>query len=289
MERIVDAAPGVRLWSERAGPSSGEPVLLIMGANASGLTWPDDLVARLATRHPVIRYDHRDTGRSTWGFDEAPYSIADLATDAVEVLDAWGADRAHAVGMSMGATLVQLLALDHPDRLLSMTMLCASALGAESLPGPAPGLLRMWDELDDPRDDAGELAWRVEHWRLLNGRSLPFDAAGFRALEERILRHTGHPDSPTAHARADLDGLDRGAELSGVAVPALVIEGPADPVNPPPHSEFLAAALGDGRLVSVPGMGHALGGAVVAAVADAILDHTAARWVAPLPGCSPSA
>ena len=86
--------------------------MLIMGANASGVAWPDTLVDRLAARHRVIRYDHRDTGRSTRAFAAHPYAIRDLAGDAIAVLDALGINRAHVVGMSMGGTLVQLLLVE---------------------------------------------------------------------------------------------------------------------------------------------------------------------------------
>ncbi|WP_214366423.1 alpha/beta fold hydrolase [Pseudonocardia sp. H11422] len=283
MERFVDVAPGVRLWAEDFAPhgdavdGSAEPLLLITGANASGLAWPDPLIEQLTERHRVIRYDHRDTGRSTWAFDEHPYAISDLADDAVAVLDAFGIERAHVVGMSMGGILAQLLLLDHPDRLLSATVLCTTALGSgrSALPDPDPALLTLWQELDRPRDREAEIAWRVEHWRALNGTGTPFDADEFRALEERVIAHAGRHDNPAAHARAAQTGLDRGAELADVDVPALVIEAPEDPVNPPPHSGHLSRALGRGRLVRVPGMGHALNSTVVAPVAAAILTQTA--------------
>jgi pimeloyl-ACP methyl ester carboxylesterase len=285
METFVEVADGYRLWVEDGG-GEGPPLLLVMGANASGLTWPDALVTRLRRRHRVIRYDHRDTGRSTWGFDERPYAIADLAGDAVVVLDALGVDRAHVVGMSMGGTLVQLLLLDHPDRLRSATVFCTSALGAglaagdgaaaPDLPDPDPELLELWSHLGDPRTTAAELDFRVEHWRLLNGATAPFDPAEFRRLEEALMAHAGRPDSPFAHARADQGGLQRGDELAAVTVPTLVIEAPADPVNPPPHAAHLAAVIGGATLVTVPGMGHALSATVVGPVADAVLAHTAA-------------
>lgn len=276
MERFVDAAPGVQLWSERVGPVTGDPVLLLAAANTSGLAWPDELLARLTERHPVIRYDHRDTGRSTWGFDDAPYTVAELAADAVAVLDAWEADRAHVVGMALGGTLGQLLLLDHPHRLCTATLLCARGLAAAGeLPGPGPSLQRLWQELDDPRDDDGEIAWRIEHWRLLHGPTVPFDPAEFRALETRILAHTGHPVSPSAHTRLDPPDPRRAAELVAATVPTLVVEAEADPVNPPPHGQRLARSIGGARLLRIPGMGHAVGAGVAAAVADAILEHTA--------------
>ena len=78
----------------------------------------------------MIAYDHRDTGRSTWAFDARPYAIRDLADDALAVLDAFGVERAHIVGMSMGGVLVQLLLADHPERLLSATVFCTAALGS---------------------------------------------------------------------------------------------------------------------------------------------------------------
>lgn len=132
--------------------------------------------------------------------------------------------------------------------------------------------------MDDPRDDEGELDWRVEHWRLLHGTGSPFDAASFRALEQRAIAHSGRPESATAHAHLDPAGLDRGAELPAVAVPTLVVEGPHDPVHPPPHSEHLAARVGrtgrPARLVRIPGMGHAVGAAEAGPLAAALLEHT---------------
>lgn len=276
MERFVEVEPGIRLWVEESGDPAGEPLLLVMGANASGLTWPDALVSALGSRHRVIRYDHRDTGRSTWAFDSRPYPITRLADDAVAVLDAVGARRAHVVGMSLGGTLVQLLLLDHPERLITATLWSTAALGAwnSELPGPDPALLAMWEHLGEVRDPETELDWRVEHWRLLRGDG-PFDAEEFRALERRIIAHTGRSIGPSAHAEADPSGLDRGAELAAVRTPTLVIEAPEDPVNPPPHAAHIAAALGNAaELVVVPTLGHAIGADVVPALTGAILRHT---------------
>lgn len=311
MHCFVDVAPGYRLWAEDIpGPAAdSEVVLLIMGANASGTVWPDAFLERLAERYRVIRYDHRDTGQSTCAFDDWPYSVADLAEDAIMVLDAFDVDRAHVVGMSLGGVLVQLLLLDFPDRLLSATVLCTAALGSglateetgtgqtatgqacaarhraaepepeaepeEELPGPDRALLRMWLELGDERDLVAELDWRVEHWRLLNGTGTEFDAESFRELEERVIAHSGRIEPATAHAYAYRDGLDRGDELAAVEVPTLVVEAPEDPVNPPPHAAHLAAAIGSSRLVTIPGMGHALNPPVIEPLAAAILDHTA--------------
>lgn len=253
------------LWAEVSGCMEESAVLLVAGANASGLMWPQGLVEWLGINHKVIRYDHRDTGRSTHRFDEAPYPIPRLADDAVAVLDAAGVQKAHVVGMSMGGVLTQLMALDHPDRLLSGTAIGTTALGSglaagvgDSLPPPDPRLLEVWERLGDPRDPEAEVAFRVEHWRILNGSVLSFDADEFADHERAVIEHTGTHRAATAHARAEQVGLDRGDELADVTVPFLVVEAPEDPINPPPHSAHLAETLGNGRLVTVPGMGHAL-------------------------------
>jgi pimeloyl-ACP methyl ester carboxylesterase len=290
VESFVDVAPGVRLWVEDiepTGPHPGEPLLLVMGANASGLVWPDALVAQLAEHHRVIRYDHRDTGRSTATFEDAPYGVTDLADDAIAVLDALDVPRAHVAGMSMGGMLVQLLLLDHPDRIATATVFATGPLpSAEpsptpAPPGPDPALLRLWAELDDPRDLEGEIAWRVEHWRLLNGSGTLFDPAEFRALEERVIAHSGRHDPVVAHARMDTAGLERGAELAAVSVPTLVIEAPEDPAFPPPNASVLARSLGHGRMVRIPGMGHAINRTVISPLAAAILTQTTRAAAAP--------
>lgn len=290
MEHFVDAAPGVRLWAEERGGADASPLLLVMGAQASGLGWPDELVDLLTSRHRVIRYDHRDTGRSTWAFDQRPYPLSELAGDALTVLDALDVHRAHIVGMSMGGMLAQLLIADRPDRLLSATLIGTSALSTapyvqpdetrtppEELPGIAPRLLEMWSR---PVADLGldaEVERRVEHWRVLGGDQLPFDPEYARDLERKIIAHTGHYTTGTAHARADASDLDRTEQLARTTVPTLVVSAPAEPVFPPPHPHHLAQAIQGAHIVDIPGMGHALPREVHAPLAAAILDHTTKR------------
>ncbi|WP_258174736.1 alpha/beta fold hydrolase [Actinopolyspora mortivallis] len=282
METTVRVDENCRLWVQSRGDEHAVPVLLVMGANTSGLGWPERFVDELAERYRVVRYDHRDTGRSSRVFDEHPYAIRDLATDAVAVLDALDIERAHVVGMSMGGVLVQLLLLDHPHRLRSATLFGSAALGAQlaggseegdGLPGVDPRLLAMWERIFEQRSPEEELAWRVEHWRLLNGDVLEFDPDWFRELERRIMAHSGTHRESWAHASADTGGLDRGDELIGVTTPTLVIEAPEDPVAPPPHAEYLARALGGAKRVEIPGMGHALGEPVLGPLVSTIRRH----------------
>ncbi|WP_030620168.1 alpha/beta fold hydrolase [Streptomyces sclerotialus] len=287
-ERYVEVAPGVRLWTEQRGAADAPPLLLIMGAQASGLGWPDELVDTLAAHHRVIRYDHRDTGRSPWAFDERPYRITDLAEDALGVLDGLGVARAHVVGLSLGGMLAQLLIADHPERLLSATLMGTCALSTTDyvrtdgtrvpvteLPGIAPEILEAWAQPVEDRGPEAELDRRVAHWRLLTGGGIPFDATYFRALEQRIIAHAGRYDTNGAHGRADDSGMLRTAELARTEVPTLVVRASAEPVFPPPHAEHLAQVIGHGtRLVDIPGMGHALPREVLDPLAGALLEHT---------------
>lgn len=250
---------------------TGTPVLLVMGAASDGETWPAGLVSALAASHRVIRYDHRDTGLSTHGFSVNPYPLTALATDAVAILDALAVPAAHVVGMSMGGTLVQLLLLDHPERLLSASLFCTGPLGGDpSLPGPSAELLAFWEHLGDERTPEEEIAWRVEHWRLLNGGSLPFSVEEFTARERASIARAGLHQEVPAHALADQAGLDR--PLTGITTPTLVVEAPADPAYPPPNAAVLAAAIGSSaRLVTIPGMGHALPSSVIEPLASELL------------------
>lgn len=216
MQQTVEVAPGVHLWSEARGPADAPALLLIMGAQASGLGWPEELVDALAARHRVIRYDHRDAGRSTWSYDAHPYRINDLAEDALAVLDAYGVARAHVVGMSLGGMLAQLLLADHPERILSATLFSTCALSekpltapdgtetaAADLPAIDPRVLEMWARPVEDHGLEAELDRRVEHWQVLSGTELPFHADEMRERERRIIEHAGRYDVSTAHGRAD--------------------------------------------------------------------------------------
>lgn len=290
-ERLIPAGE-VTLWSEDFGEPTAPALLLIMGANASAMGWPDEFVALLASGGlHVIRYDHRDTGRSTSrSFVEHPYTLADLARDAIHVLEGYGITSAHVFGFSMGGTLGQVLALDYRERLRTLTLAATAALDVDfvgnitrafsgepspdGLPTPDPEILRVLSQrAGSGRDRAAELDRRVAEWRALSGEELPFDAEEFRRWEERGIDHAGSLVQPSAHALATPVPLARGAELRGITTPTLVIQGPKDPLNPPPHGRHLAESIPGARLVELPGMGHALPRAVHRPLADAILAH----------------
>jgi pimeloyl-ACP methyl ester carboxylesterase len=290
-ERVIPSGD-VRIWAEDIGSPDGQPLLLVMGANASSEIWPDEFVALLAGGGcRVIRYDHRDTGRSTCrDFGAHPYSVADLAGDALAVLDGFDLAGAHVVGLSMGGTIGQLLALDHRERLRSLTLMLTAALDVDfvgnirramsgepspdGLPVPDRHVLEVLFRRAEPvAGREAELDRRVAEWRALSGPALPFDAAGFRRWEERAMAHAGTHVQSSIHGLATPVPTSRGAELGGVTTPTLVIQGELDPLNPPPHGRHLAELIPGARLAEVPGLGHALPGAVHRTIAGLVLEH----------------
>jgi len=291
-ERLVGSSE-VELWTEDFGSPADPPLLLIMGANASALAWPDPFVELLAAggRH-VVRYDHRDTGQSTRrDFAQHPYTLNDLAADAVRVLDGWGFASAHVVGLSLGCTLGQLLVLDHRERVRTLTVLCGAAVDVDfvgnlqrslrgepspdGLPTPDRAVLEVLGRRAQPATSREEeLDRRVAEWRALSGDAVAFDAAEFRRWEERAIDHAGTWAQPFAHALATTVPLSRGAELRTVSTPTLVIQAMRDPLNPPPHGRHLADLIPGARLAEIPGMGHALPSAIHQTLAQQILEHT---------------
>jgi len=270
----------VTICSETFGDRGDPAVLLIMGAMASMLWWPDGFCARLARAGRfVIRYDNRDTGRST-GYEPgtATYTVDDLAADAVGVLDEHRVARAHVVGMSMGGGIAQVVALAYPERVASVTAISASAVGEENpdLPGPTAEYMEhaaAFDDLD--WSDTQALAdLIVEDARQLAGTRHPFDEAAARELVTRDLERAIDPRRLANHGSI---GGDEGRwKVGRLAVPLLVIHGSADPLLPHPHGVALAEAVPGATLVTIEGGGHELHERDWDQILGAIVAHTAA-------------
>lgn len=294
-ERMVPAGE-LQLWTEEFGDPDDPAVLLLMGAGAQGVQWNDGFVRRLvAGGRRVIRYDHRDAGRSsTVDFATHPYTVADMAADALAVLDGLGVEQAHCVGASLGGVIAQRLAVTHPDRVLTLTALASSPLGTDmaAIVGrAAAGLPPLPDQLPPPTgellavlasappaaatDLEGYLSARMPLWRVLHGPELPYDEDEYRAMETRVYERARDLSAALNHTLAGAAGSGAADELAGVAVPTLVLHGTADPMFPYPHAEALAAAIPGARLVPLPGMGHTLPSALDGRLAEEVLRHTA--------------
>lgn len=262
-----------------------DPALLLIGAATwSRDWWDDELCRRLADRgRLVVRYDHRDTGRSTSYPPGSPgYDSTDLTADAVAVLDALGLDRAHVVGLSMGGGIAQRLALEHPDRPTTLTLISTSPIDPtiEALPGMDADILATFT-VESPEPDWTDrdavVTWIVENERPFAGPG-SFDEARLRAVAERAFDRTETMASSMSNHFVVADDRPPAdlslARLAGI--PTLVLHGTADPMFPPAHGRALAAAIPDAQLVELDDVGHQLPPERTwDVVVDALIEHTA--------------
>lgn len=282
VERMI-GANGVELCCEAFGDPAATPVLLVMGIGASMLWWEEGFCRMLAGRGRfVLRYDHRDTGRSvTYPLRRPGYTGADLVADAAGVLDAYGIPAAHVVGVSAGGAFAQLLALDFADRVRSLTLISASPVlpvGRE-LPPPTVEFMRfVTTAVVDWSDSGAVIQYLVDFSRVLAGRERVFDEGGARDLVQRDVERARN-----AVARQNHDTLAEGERaqgpLSSITAPALAIHGTADPMFPVEHGRALAEEIPGARLLLLEGAGHGVYRADWETIVHAIVEHTAGnRW-----------
>jgi pimeloyl-ACP methyl ester carboxylesterase len=282
-ERIVPAN-GVELCVETFGDRADPAILLIMGAAASMVSWEDEFCERLAGGSRfVIRYDHRDTGRSvTYEPGAPPYTLRDLATDALGVLDAFDLTGAHLVGMSMGGAIAQIVALDHPDRVASLILISTSPAAPgprdPDLPGMSEEARARFNELAEPdwSNRSAAIDYVVGIERACAGRSPYIDEAAMRVLATRIVDRTLNIESSMKNHVVMDSGGDRWRDrLSTVRAPTLVIHGTEDPVLPYGNALALVKEILGARLLTLEGAGHELPRPVWDVALPAILQHTA--------------
>ncbi len=242
------------------GAASDPAVLLIAGSGSSMDWWEPAFCRQLADGgRYVIRYDHRDTGDApSYPPGEPGYTGEDLITDALAVLDELGVRAAHLVGISMGGALAQVLTLDHPDRVLSLTAIATSAAaGDDDVPGMAPEAVAAYAELSDPdwADDAAVVEYIVHSQRILSAE--PFDEDEAREVATIAVGRTKNNESSQRNHHATRDGSGPWRHRLGeITVPTLVLHGDADPLFPLPHGEALAREIPGARLVVLPNTGH---------------------------------
>jgi pimeloyl-ACP methyl ester carboxylesterase len=262
--RSLDVVTGdVRLAVETFGSPVDPPVVLVMGATASMLWWPESFCSAIADRgYFVVRYDHRDTGRSTTGEPgEVTYSAEDLASDLVGVMDGLGLGSAHLVGMSLGGYLSQIVAVRHPDRVVSLSLLASEPLGVE--PGTLPGIddrfMAHFATLADLdwQDAAAVEEFLVEIGRLSAGSPDRFDEAATRARVAAEIQRASNIASAFNHGLVGANDDWTGA-TDDITQPTLVIHGALDPILPLPNGRALATLIAGARLHVLPRTGHEL-------------------------------
>ena len=276
-ERLIDVHDA-RLCTESFGDPADPPILLVAGLGSSMLWWPAEFCRLLAGRGRfVIRYDQRDTGRSTTNEPGRPaYTAGDLRTDAVAVLDAYRLAGAHLVGVSAGGALVQLLALDVPDRVWSLVLISTSPAvpGDRNLPGPTAAFGEFVGSATvDWADAQSVVEYLAAYARVLAGEERPFDEAEAREFVERDVARADDVAALQNHDLLEHDDW-AGGPLSSIRAPTLVIHGTADPMFPLPHGHALAGEIPTARLVVLEGAGHGLERADWDTVIDEIATHT---------------
>ena len=244
------------------------------------MVWWDDSLCRILSGSGcfVIRYDHRDTGRSVTYEPGCPgYTGAELVADAAGVLDAYGIASAHVVGISAGGAFAQTLALQFPDRVRSLVLISTSPVtsGHRDLPPPTGrfGQFASTATVDwSDRDSVVE--YLVGYTRVLAGDQRPFDEARVRDL---VCDEVERARDFAARRNHDLlaEGESQGAPLSLISAPTLVIHGTADPMFPVEHGQALAQEIPDARLLKLNGAGHGIDPVDQKTIEAAIIDHTA--------------
>jgi pimeloyl-ACP methyl ester carboxylesterase len=287
-ERMITVR-GVRLCAESFGDPGQPPVLLIMGTGASMLWWEEDFCLKLAAGGRfVIRYDHRDTGRSvTYEPGHPGYNSGDLVEDAVGVLDAFGIHAAHLVGASAGGALAQLVALDHPSRISTLTLISTTfALSTpcgRDLPGPTREFIRFLQAAHpDGTDNDSMVDHLVSYAEMLTGGRRPFPEREVRELVQADVHRAHNPASAQNHELLEDAPRDH-PPLASIRVPTLVVHGAADPMFPLPHGQALAEEIPGARLLVLPNSGHGVERADWTALTSAIREHTARQPPPPAP------
>ncbi len=287
-------ANGISIEVEDSG-GSGPAVLLVMGLGMQLVAWPQGFVQALVEAgFRVIRHDNRDVGLSAH-FDElgvpnlmwaltqarlgftprAPYQLADMAHDAIGVLDALGVEQAHVLGVSMGGMIAQRVALAAPQRVRSLTSIMSSS-GARGLPNPRPEVLRAL--LARPKNDTP--AARLEHaMALLRLIGSPGFATTDEELKRSVLAAAARGVNRAGVARQLLAiGADtrRAAALQRISAPTLVLHGKADPLVPFACGADTARRIPGAKLVAIDDMGHDLAPGLLPLLLAPLLDHLVA-------------
>jgi pimeloyl-ACP methyl ester carboxylesterase len=269
--RIAEAN-GISIAYETIGNPSNPPVLLVMGLGGQMIAWPDELCEALVVRRVhVIRFDNRDVGLSTHfskvpipspvgalvGAGPPPYRIADMADDAVGLLGALGIESAHVVGASMGGFIAQTLALRHPTRVRSLTLIMTST-GSRLVGLPKPKVLARMARRRTVVDRASAVDALVETFRLIGSPGYPFDESAMRDLGARSFDRSFDPGGYLRQMAAISAQQNRTRALFQVRVPTVVLHGLDDPLVGVSGGLAVARAIRGSRFVGFPGMGHDL-------------------------------
>jgi pimeloyl-ACP methyl ester carboxylesterase len=278
---------GIDIAYQRLGNPDAPVVLLIMGVGAQSIAWPDAFCHALVDRSlHVIRFDNRDVGLSTHLTDAPPpdlpaalagdlasvsYRLSDMAADTVGLLDVLGFEKAHVAGASMGGAIAQTMAIEHPDRVRSLTSMM-STTGNMSVGQPSPDVLR--EVFSGPpavtRDEV--IQRTVRAFRAVGSPGYPHDETEVAARAGRAYDRCYDPIGVARQAIATVASGDRTKRLRHLEVPTLVIHGLADRMCDVSGGRATAEAIPGAELVLIEGMGHDLAPGLRSQLAERIAE-----------------
>jgi pimeloyl-ACP methyl ester carboxylesterase len=286
-------ANGITIAYEDFGSEQDEAMLLIMGNGTQLTAWPIELIEELVRRgYRVVVYDNRDVGLST-KFDQAgtpdaravieakiagkpsllPYSLDDMAKDAVGLLDALGIKKAHVVGVSMGGMIAQLVAADHPEHTFSLSSIMSTS-GNPEVPFPAkPEAVSKMPKPVPNGDEKAIIANAFKAIQIMAGPVYPPDEKRVRDLIARSMKRSADRDGMARHNALSALGLfeDRRTKLRTIKVPTVVVHGAEDPLMSVEGGKDTVANIPGAELRIIPGMGHDLPIPLAKTIADAIV------------------
>jgi len=278
-------ANGITIEYDTFGNAADPAVLLIMGLGAQMITWDEGLCQAIADRgYHVIRFDNRDVGLSekieggpqpnvlaamTGDTSSASYTLSDMAADAAALLTELGIDKAHIVGASMGGMIAQTLAIEHPDRVLTLCSIM-STTGNREVGQPHPEVIPL---LLGPRPSSKEEAMdrAEEAVRAFGSKGLPVDWAKLRQRAGEAYDRCFYPIGFARQLLAIIASGDRTPRLADLDVPTVVIHGTDDTLVDPSGGNATASAIPNAELVRIEGMGHDLPDAAWPTIVDAIV------------------
>lgn len=304
---------GIDIWWEEHGNRANPPVLMIMGLNSNLKRWPPELIEGLVNQNLyIITYDNRDTGKSTWVTEESAiikilkymptfvqepivdwffdqmldeegrfkmggvpseYNLEDMALDGMALLDHLEIDKAHIVGASMGGMIAQVIALNHPERLITLTgIMTTPGFDTTGLSGPYPKYLdAMRDSFLLNLQSKPKESSEVGNLALIGTNFLKEEYENLVKILKSMEKHGNNPGS--GHMAAVGSSPNRFKRLKEITIPTLIIHGNEDPLIPVDHGLAISEQVQNSEKLIINGMGHNFPTSVIPVIIEQMINH----------------